>query len=200
MMNSLFKYVILLGASFVILAAPTCEGDMDPADARRDHIYRLEAVSEVFTSESLSADNLEAFEFRAVEKLMDYADYLGILCSEGYEPSFRQQAAQNIEALFDKHENPDAAMIPDTIDGSHGTYLILIDAVDIIRPLERETDTRYSGSMRYTETILGAGLEDTTLISHSRNRIGIILQMDYKEFGEHSLLVWEVLLGGISPE
>ena len=197
-MNSMLKYGSLLAAVFLILGAPTCESEVEPVDARRDHIYRLEAVSEVFASESLSEDNLEAFEFRAVEKLMDYADYLGILCSDGYEPSFRKQAGQNIDAMFDRGETPDAALIPESFDGSHRSYLILIDSVDVIRPLQRETHTRYTGNMGYVERIFVTGPGDTTLISLSRKTIGIILQMDYKDFGENTLLVWEILLGEIS--
>ena len=51
----------------------------------------------------------------------------------------------------------------------------------------------------HPEDILGAGPADTTLISHSRKMIELILQMNYKDFGENSLLVWEVLLGRITP-
>ena len=47
--------------------------------------------------------------------------------------------------------------------------------------------------------ILGINTADTILISHSQKTIGIILQMDYKDFGENSLLVWEVLLAEITP-
>jgi hypothetical protein len=197
-MNRLIKYIILLTSCFWIVAAPTCENETSQVDARRDHLVRLEAVSEVFASESLSDDNLEAFEFRAVEKLMDYADYLGIIYSEGYAVSFRQQARQNIVGLFDNKENAEAALIPESFTGPFSSYQIMIDSVDINDPLKRETDTRYTGSMRYVEKILGTGQNDTSLISHSLKSIGITLQMGYKDFGENSLLVWEVHLGKIT--
>jgi hypothetical protein len=147
---------------------------------------------------SLSEDNLEAFEFKAAEKLMDYADYLGIVYSEGYEASFRQQARKIISAYFSTSEYAEMTLIPTGISTTYDSYHFLIDSVDIIDPLQRETDTRYTGSMRYVEKILGSNQTDTTLISYSHKTIGIILQMDYKDFGENSLLVWEVLLGEIT--
>jgi hypothetical protein len=54
-------------------------------------------------------------------------------------------------------------------------------------------------TIRYAERILGSNQIDTSLISHSHKTIEIILQMDYNDFGEYSLLVWEILLGKITP-
>ena len=198
-MNRLLKYSILLAVCFLVMAAPTCEDEISTVDARSDHIFRLESVSDDFTSESLSAENLEAFEFKAIEKLMDYADYLGIIYSEGYAASFRQQARQNIFSFFNTKEYSEAALIPKSFTGPSNSYQIMIDSVDIINPLQWETDTRYTGSMSYDEMILGINTADTILISHSQKTIGIILQMDYRDFGENSLLVWEVLLAEITP-
>lgn len=197
-MNRLIKYPILLTVCFWIVAAPTCEHEVSPVDARRDHLVKLDAVSDVFTSESLSDDNLEAFELKAVEKLLDYADYLGIIYSEGYDPSFRQQARQNIFGFFSSPEHAEAALFPEGFTGPYKAHLILIDAVDIREPLQRASDTRYTGSMAYAEMISGISNSDTIPASFSRKTIEIILQMDYKDFGENSLLVWEVLLGEIT--
>ena len=198
-MNRLLKYSILLAVCFLVMAAPTCEDEISQADTRMNRIERLEMVSNDFTSESLSSRNLEVFEFKAVEKLMDYADYLEIIYSEGFAESFREQARQNITGFFNTSENSEAALILKNISGSYNSYRIRIDPVDIINPLHRETDTRYTGSMSYDEMILGISSTDTILISHSQKTIGIILQMAYKDFGQNSLLVWEVLLGEITP-
>jgi hypothetical protein len=197
-MNRLLKYVSLLAVCFLVMAFPPCEDESYPVDARRDHIYRLEAASDVFTSESLSDKNLEAFEFKAVEKLMDYADYLGIIHSKGYAESSRQQARQNVAGFFKSDKNADAAISFKNISGPYDSFQILVDSVDIIDPLSREADTRHTGNMIYAETILGINTSDTVIISHSHRNMEIVLQMDYKDFGENSLLVWEVLLGEIT--
>lgn len=197
-MNSLIKYGSLLAVCFVVMASPTCEDEFYPVDPRRDHIYRLEAVSDVFTTETLSDDNLKAFEFKAVEKLMDYGDYVGIIYSQGYEASFREQARQSISGFFNSDQNAEAAISLNSISGPYSSYQILVDSAEIIEPFSREADTRYTGNMRYTEKILGINTQDTILLNHSYKTIGIILQMDYKDFGENSLLVWEVLLGKIT--
>jgi hypothetical protein len=180
------------------MAAPTCESETSQVDYRQSKIYRLEAVSEEFTAGSLSDRNLEAFEFKAVEKLMDYADYMGIIYSERYEASFRQQARQNISTCFNSAENAEIALHPDGLSGSYKSFIFRVDSVEIIDPLQRETNTRYSGNMWYVEDIFGSEPAETTLIGHSRKTIEIILQMDYKDFGENSLLVWEILLGKIT--
>jgi hypothetical protein len=198
-MNKMLKYSILITLCFWVVAAPTCEDEISPVDARMDHLERLETVSEVFASESLSDDNLEAFEFKAVEKLMDYADYLGIIYGDGYAPSFRQQARKNISIYFSSGEYAEMALNPIGVSVAYDSHHFYIDSVDIINPLQRKTDTRYTGSMVYVERILASNQTDTSLISHSHKKIEIILQMDYKDFGENSLLVWEVLLGKITP-
>ena len=197
-MNKKLKYSILFTLCFWVVAAPTCEDEISPLDARMDHLVSLETASEIFASESLSDDNLEAFEFKAVEKLMDYADYLGIIYGDGYAESFRLQARKNISTYFSRGEYAEMALNPTDVSDAYDSHHFYIDSVDIIDPLQRETDTRYTGSMRYVERILAINNTDTTLISHSRKTIGIILQMDYKDFGENSLLVWEVLLGEIT--
>jgi len=197
-MNKVLKYSILLILCCWIVAAPTCEDEISPVDARKDHLARLETASKVFASESLSDDNLKAFEFRAVEKLMEYADFMGIIYSVGYAASFRQQARTNISKYFSTSEYADMALNPTGVSTTYDAYHFYIDSVDIIDPLRRETDTRYTGSLSYVERILVSNQTDTTLFSHSHKTIGIILQMDYKDFGENSLLVWEMLLGEIS--
>jgi hypothetical protein len=183
----------------LVMAAPTCESEPSPSDYRQSRIYRLEAASDELMAESLSERNLEAFEFRAVQKLMDYSDHLGIIYSEGYVESFRQQARQNISSYFNNSENAEIALNPDIISGSYNSFIFEIDSIDIIEPLQRETGIQYKGSMKYVEKILGVGLADTTTISRSSKTIEIVLQMDYKDFGEQSLLVWEILLGEITP-
>ena len=164
-----------------------------------DHLVMLETVSEVFASESLSDDNLEAFEFKAVEKLMDYSDYLGIIYSKEFPASFREQARQNIAGFFNSNQNAEAALSFKSITGPYNSFQILVDSVEIIEPLSREADTKYTGNIGYAEMILGINATDTTIVNHYHRTIGIILQMDYKDFGENSLLVWEVLLGEITP-
>lgn len=197
-MNSLLKYSILLTVCFLVMAAPTCEDEISQADTRNNQLQRLELVSDDFTSEALSDKHLEAFEFKAIEKLMDYADYLGIIYSEGFAASFREQARQNITVFFNTSENGAAALSLENTAEGYNTYQVLIDSVEIIYPLNRESDTRYTGSLRYNEQILRIGPADTNIINQHKT-IGIILQMDYKDFGENSLLVWEVLLAEITP-
>lgn len=198
-MNRALNYIILMAVCFMVMAAPTCESETSQEDYGQSRMYRLEAISDELSAESLSDRNLDAFEFKAVEKLMDYADYLGIICSEEYAATFRQQARQTVSTYFNTIENAEMALHPCSLNGSYKSLIFRMDSVEIIHPLQREATARYTGNLCYVEDILGAGPADTTLISHSRKMIELILQMNYKDFGENSLLVWEVLLGRITP-
>ncbi len=197
-MNRLLKHIIPMAVCFTVMAAPTCENERSKADYRQGRIYRLEEISDELTAESLSGRNLEAFEFRAVEKLMDYADYMSIIYSEYNAASFREQARQNIGSYFNTGDDAEIALNPGKIPGSYRSFIFRIDSVKISDPLQRQTDTRYVGRMEYVETILGSDPPDTSHIRRSRKTIEMVLRMDYKDFGEQSLLVWEVLLGEIS--
>ena len=169
-MNRLLKYNILLAICFWLVSAPTCEDEISPVDARMDHLVRLETVSEVFASESLSDNNLEAFEFKAVEKLMDFTDYMGIIYGDGYAESFRQQARRNIAAYFSTGEYAEMALNPTGVSAAYDSHHFYINSVDIIDPLQRETDTRYTGSIGYVERILASNQTNTTLIGHSQTK------------------------------
>ncbi len=193
-MNRSLKYIILLAAGLLTLASPTCENEVSSEYRRQERFEALQSVSEDFRSESLTRKNLEAFEFKAVEKLMDYADYLGIVYNNEVDKSFRDQAQENINRLFTGRSAPEEP-VPSHINPElYNSLQFLIDSIVIINPFYREVTETYRGSVQYSLQILGINSADTIILESSINKIEMILQMDYKEFGENSLLVWEVLL------
>jgi hypothetical protein len=101
--------------------------------------------------------------------------------------------------LFNAPENVEAALGSEIFRVSCDSYRVIIDDVNIIQNLQRVSETRYTGSMGYAETVLAIHTADTTRLD-SKKKVEVILQMDYKEFGSTSLLVWEVLLGKITPD
>lgn len=194
-MNKYLKYGLLMAVVVPFLSAPTCVDEPSRDERHNERPEGLDAVSEDFRSKVLTPRNLEAFEAKAKEKLMDYADYLGIKYDHEVDQSFREQAQENISRLFTGGSAP-GEPVPARINTDlYNSLQFLVDSVEIIDPLTREAAETYTGSIRYSMQILGITSADTIILESSIRRIPIILQMGYKEFGEDSLLIWEVLLG-----
>ena len=70
-MNRSLKYIIPLATGILTLASPTCEEEVSPGLKRQERLEELQLVAEDFRSESLTRRNLDAFEYRAVEKLRE---------------------------------------------------------------------------------------------------------------------------------
>ena len=125
---------------------------------------------------------------------MDYADYLTIVYNNDIDTAFRNQAMENIHQLFayrSAYEQP----VPDhIIPGNYRSLQFIIDSIEIINPLERQVTETYKGRMQYSFQILGITATDTMNLDTSLHQMGMLLQMRLKDFGENSLLVWEVLL------
>jgi hypothetical protein len=193
-MNRELKYISMLFAGLLTLASPTCEEEVATEQKKQERLEHLQAVAWDLRSESLTRRNLDAFEFRAVEKLMDYADYLSIVYDQNLDETFRHQAGENILDLFAGRSAPENPF-PRGIDpGSYSSIKFLVDTIEIIVPLERQSTGTYRGRMQYSLKIEGIKGSDTLNLDTSLQRMGMLLQMSSKDFGDTSLLVWEVLL------
>ena len=193
-MNRSLRHLALLTGCVLSLSSPTCEDDVSSRREVQLEREALQAATEDFRSALLTNRNLEAFEFKAIEKLMDYADYLNIVYDQNLDEAFRNQAGENIMDLFADSSAP-ANPLPARIDqGSFSFIKFLIDTIDIITPLERQPAETYRGRMQYSLRILGITGSDTLDLDTSLHEVGMLLQMGLKDFGENSLVVWEVLL------
>jgi hypothetical protein len=196
-MRACHKYGLLLACLVPFLAAPTCQEAPTQAERRelRDRrLEELDAAGNDLRSEVLSARNLRAFESRATEKLVDYADYLSIVYDKSAEQAFRELARQNISQLFVGGIAPPAPVPPQIQPARYNSLQFMVDSVEILKPLIKEPTETYRGSIRYTLQILGVTASDTLLLESAAREMEMVLQMGYKDFGDKSLLVWEVLL------
>ena len=188
------KYLMLLAACLLILASPTCEEEVSPEQRRQNRIEELQGVAEDLRSEALTRNNIEAFEFKAVEKLIDYADYLDLVYNSNLDNSFRNQAQENIKRLFTGRSAPGQPVPDNIIPENYNSLQFIIDSIEVINHLERQVTETYTGRMQYSFQILGITGMDTLNLDSSIHQIGMQLQMKVKDFGENSLLVWEILL------
>jgi hypothetical protein len=193
-MKAYLKYGLLLACQVPFLVAPTCQEEPYPAVRRVQRLEELDAAGNDLRSEVLSARNLRAFESRAMEKLVDYTDYLSIVYDKGAEQVFRELARENISQLFVGGTAPPAPVLPQIQPARYHSLKFIVDSVEIVKSLAKEPTETYRGTIRYTMQILGITASDTLQLDSSSREIEMVLQMGYKDFGDKSLLVWEVLL------
>lgn len=193
-MNKSIQYLALLALCMLILAAPTCEEDDSSRKTEQLEREKLQAVTEDFSSGSLTSRNLQAFEYRAAEKLMDYTDYLNIVYNQDLDGTFRSHANENIRDLFTGRSAPENPLPSGTDPRSYSSIELLVNSIEIITPLEKQVTETYRGSLQYRVKITGTAGSDTLILHSSINRMVMQLQMTLKDFGGNSLLVWEVLL------
>ena len=85
--------------------------------------------------------------------------------------------------------------MPEGIEpGQYRSIQFCIDSIEIINPLYRQATETYEGSLQYSLQILGIQDRDTIILESANDQMNMVLQMCYKEFGEKSLLIWEVFL------
>jgi len=193
-MNKKLSFVLLSAAGFLTLASPTCEEEISPERRIEKRLETLRLVNEDLVAPALTRRNLEAFESRAVEKLEDYADYLGMVSDSGLDSSFRKQARENLFGLFLEGAAPESTITLSIPGDGFAKLAFMIDSVTVLDPLEEENGNNYRGRIRYRLHTLGIQTTDTILLQSSIMEMGMVLQKRSKEFGEKRLQVWEVQL------
>jgi hypothetical protein len=193
-MNRTLKYLVILSGGMLTLASPTCEDEVSSDKEMQLKREALQAVAEDFRTESLTSKNLEAFESRAKEELMDYADYLNIVYDQNLDSVFRDRAGENIKDLFTGRSVPPCPLPAGVYPGSFSTIHFKVDSIEVISPLKKQPTETYEGGLQYSLNIYGIREQDTINLESSLCRMEIRLQMNLKDFGGDSLLIWEVLL------
>jgi len=193
-MNKNLSFILLSAAGFLTLASPTCVEEISPEQRIEERLETLRSVNEDLVAPALTRRNLEAFESRAVEKLEDYADYLGMVSDSGLDCSFREQARENLFGLFLEGTAPESTPPSDIPGDGFAKLAFMIDSVTVLDPLEIEKGKIYRGRLRYRFNTLGMFASDTILLRSSHEEMGMVLQKRSKEFGEKHLQVWEVQL------
>ena len=193
-MNKKLSFILLSAAGFLTLASPTCEEEISPERRIEERLENLRSVNEDLVAPALTRRNLEAFESRAVEKLEDYADYLGMVSDSGLDFSFREQARENLFWLFLEGTAPESPHPTDIPGDGFAKLAFMIDSVQVLDPLEKENGKNYRGRLRYHFHTLGIHAADTILLRSSQEEMGMVLQKRSKEFGDKRLQVWAVQL------
>ncbi|MEZ4775482.1 MAG: hypothetical protein R3D00_20020 [Bacteroidia bacterium] len=146
-----------------------------------------------FLATNLSAAQFQAFEERAVQKLVDFGDYLEIIGNNTYEKSLREHASELIYGLFVSAQVPVGSMgtlsqmVTSRLRGKSQAGQVYVEEVSVSQPL-RLRENQFSGELSF---MLKSG---ETRTPHTAE---ITLRQTTKKFGSEMIGVWEVFLGEI---
>lgn len=197
-MTKIVTYGIFIITSIIILSAPTCVDENYYESQRMSRIDSLTTAGNYLMSDSLSIKNLEAFEIKAIEKLMDYSDEVSIIYNQEFEQSFREQASRNVRSIFNSIKNTNNAIDQVKVFSLLPSPLMIIDSIKVTHPLRQESEDHFTGKIGYTEVIVAQNKTDTLELSRLEKRVTFHLDKIPKDFGENSMEVWEIRLGEIT--
>ncbi len=192
--------LLMLGLFFFGACASTHRERMleEVADAPEADM-QSEALEAQFTAERLSAEELTAFESRAVQKLEDFSDYVNLLADPDLDSVFRQQAIRQAISLFvneqaevmmgtQKEEIRDFLQYIESDKQSFAGYVL--QNISVKNPLQPNTDRAYSGILTFQQF----------LPEHNKTasrKAYVLVRKVPKSFGDQQEWVWEVLIEGI---
>ena len=219
-------YIVILVLGFALWGAPTCD-DPDPwenaqilqgVDTKSDPESVLQARKEIiekiekeFDAPMLQKENLIAFEERAKEKLMDFADYINIYTNGTYDEAFRNQAKKMVMDQFYGEVEIKSSIITPHEEDTYSLYTFMaefsklnfelvqlkikdIEVSESLKYLDSET---YTGRISFSRELLGISGQDSVIVSKDIDKIEIILNRTDKIFGNDTLKVWAVQLGNL---
>lgn len=161
-----------------------------------------------FESDSLSAKSIQAFEQRAVQKLKDVSDYIGILSNSSLDLSFRKQARRMmLEGFINPHTEVFFSTLPDNqlvnftitqfadslLANRYSNLKIEVENPQITQPLRFQKEQIYVGRIAFDLKIT-QGNQTLTL---QPMKATVYLLKREKSFGAYSTEVWEVFLGDV---
>ncbi len=185
-----FLPVLLL--AILLLTAERCADDSQDTLLKEEArlMEEIENIKVEFVSDYLKSESLFAFEKKAKQKLRDYADYVAIVNDNTLDTSFRKLAYQMMQDLFYHQEVP--------VLSNTSEYLINIDSVKTKNPLQRVSESKYIGELRFKMAITEIGIDDTLIIGPQWYSIKMIGKKTSSSFGSDTLQIWKVFLGDVN--
>lgn len=205
---------LLILPAYLILCSKSCDSDsehnasMHKAEAERTK----ENIKEEFETKYLSNQTLRAFELKAEQKLLDFADYLSIFYNKQLDAPLREQARLSINRLFVSEEtviqsffisnkNNRELTLPEFLNQdylpAYRSVTILIDSVWLETPLQRSGNMQFAGKISFSRSLEACSPADTLIFPGRKMNVDIIAKKVNKSFGSDTLQVWGVFLGSI---
>ncbi|MEK6480340.1 hypothetical protein WJR50_22545 [Catalinimonas sp. 4WD22] len=154
-----------------------------------------------FMAEQPTAEELKAFEVRAIQKLKDFYDYLNLLHQPSLDSVFQQHAERQLKSLFVDSTvsitvgEQDSQRLQDLLnelkEGVPTTEIYSLQNVEVAEALHAFEANQYIGTLSFEQII---DHENTT--SQARQAHFVVKKVP-KQFGQEQEWIWEVLLSGI---
>jgi len=212
MKKCLFIYAVIL--AYFLFSSRSCETtEKKNYDLEETALASTrDSIRHEFGADALSERSLRAFEEKAKEKLVDFADYLNIYSDKSVDKAFKEQAHQMILDLFISDSTSliilprgrmkeDSYTLKQFLDldllSYYDFHAIVFDSIKISQPLRPTNNHCYSGSLNFSKQVKYFSSFDTSVKVSSISRVDIIATKVRKPFGTDTLKIWRVFLGKI---
>jgi hypothetical protein len=206
--------ILLIITAYLILSSKSCDSDREHnAGLQKAKTEQTkERIRGEFETETLTNQTLRAFELKARQKLVDFADYLSIYYNKNLDKALSDQAGQMITGLFASDKTVIKSFFPGKncsrgyplteflnhdFMPAYSSVNVLIDSISIEIPLQRTGNNLFRGTLTFRRSLEAFSLADTLIISRDTLKADIIAQKVNKSFGSDTLQVWGVFLGNI---
>lgn len=200
---------IILGLIFSSISM----AGMAQSDMNSDDFPPYPRLGNQFTRQTLTLSERQAFEMRAVQKLRDLADYMGLAGSASYDGQLRKKAVVMAVDLFLDDDQVFAMFLPDCRSpgmGPVGEYMRLLSSskqyetlvaqvgeISLVAP-GRETETgNYEGKLKFVLDVDFRKGDISKCQRTFKGEIDFVLLRVKKKFGNNEKLVWETKLGSV---
>jgi hypothetical protein len=207
------KYIWILLVIYIACSARTCNEDEEVTDQQKEEytMNLLSNVKNVFTTDSLSDHLLRAYEITAMEKLVDFTDYMKIVSDTSLDIRFRQHVAGLVRELFlsdeieiaylselgtfSGHKTLEEILLNNLANGN--TYRIEPFQIKITRPLCCINDSVFTGTISFNYRFIPLDDQDTSKTYSAKLITDIYLIKKLRSFGEGRIKIWDICLGDI---
>jgi len=191
-----------------ILCAPSCNDEQE-ANNREEEILNSAKndIKKEFESDYLDEAALFAHEAAAIQKLIDFSDYVKVLADTSLELSFREKAGEMIANSF-QSKNILISLNQDTESPQNEITIQLLitsglenkpiippfhfDSLRIQEPLKRMGNSTYEGKITCIQSFTQSSPAEKVT-----RTIDIFVSKKDKVFGPDTLKVWNTFLGEI---
>jgi hypothetical protein len=148
-----------------------------------------------FTANTLTSDDLNAFETRGMQKVRDFYNYLGFVCSPNYDARLRETGKkQATELFYDSNSTISGTRLMKFMDSCSGKVLrnsFQVSEVSMKDKLvvDKENPQQYDG-------VVVCKVEDGWGHNHDKTVTLILCKRD-KKFGADTKQVWTIFIGDI---
>ncbi len=207
-----FKNIVILVLFWLLCGAPSCN-DGGPQERLEDRLLsaKVDSIKKAFDIDIPGNRLLKSYEANAIQKLIDFADFLKIASDTSMEKNFRHQALEMAGKLFistdidtrnwsmTNHTNT-MITLEQLLSKSQSlemSYWLKPVNIEVNSPFRQENDSTFRGSLSFYLQPFAYDHPDQPGSNTTKRLIGVYALRKVKYFGEEQLKVWEVYLGDI---